>query len=323
MKISIIIPVYFNEMNLIDLYEDLNSKVFSKLECEYEVVMIDDGSKDSSYEIMKQLAEKDCHIFPYRLSRNFGSHAAILCGLEKCTGDCAVIKAADLEEPSELVLDMMEKWKEGYNVVLATREDREGKKKDIFFANMYYRIVRKLALKNMPLNGFDVYLLDRQVIDVLTSLEERNSALTGQILWCGFHTAEVGYTKKTREKGVSQWTIAKKIRLVTNTLFSFSTVPIRAIEVLGVLSFVASIIISVVEVIAKLSGHIPVAGWTGLFIFELMSFGIMMTAIGVVGEYIWRNFDASRGRPVFIVEQDRDKASAEETAHTDGVNTVE
>lgn len=310
MKLSIVIPVYFNEMNLIDLYDDLREKVFSKLDCEYEVVMIDDGSKDSSYEIMKQLADKDSHIFPYRLSRNFGSHAAILCGLEKCTGDCAVIKAADLEEPSELVLDMLEKWKDGYNVVLATREDREGKKKDVFFANMYYRIVRRLALKNMPLNGFDVYLLDRQVIDVLSSLEEKNSALTGQILWCGFRTAEVGYTKKTREKGVSQWTLAKKIRLVTNTLFSFSTVPIRAIEVLGVLSFAIAIVISIVEIIAKLTGRIQVAGWTGLFIFELMSFGIIMIAIGVIGEYIWRSFDASRGRPVFIVEHDRTEASS-------------
>ena len=199
MKISIIIPVYYNEKNLEPLYADIKKKVIDCIDYEYEIVMVDDGSGDESFRVMQKLAERDANIRIFRLSRNFGPHAAILCGLEKATGDCAVVKAADLQEPTELILDMAAKWKEGYRVVLATRAGREEGKGQTFFANFYYQLVRKTALPTMPRGGFDVYLVDRKVISVLTALEERNSALTGQILWSGFRTATVPYVRKERE----------------------------------------------------------------------------------------------------------------------------
>ena len=193
MKVSIVIPVYYNEENLIPLYKDMKKKFMDVIDYEYEIVMVNDGSKDKSYEVMKQLSQEDPNIKIVSLSRNFGSHAAILCGLEKCTGDCAVVKAADLQEPTELILQMVESWKQGNNVVLAVRQDREESFGTKLFANTYYWMVRKAALSNMPKGGFDVYLLDRKVIQVLLSLDERNSALTGQILWSGFRTAEIPY----------------------------------------------------------------------------------------------------------------------------------
>lgn len=302
MKLSIIIPVYYNEDNLIPLYDDIKKKVIDVINYDYEIVMVNDGSQDNSYQVMKQLAEKDGNIKIVSLSRNFGSHAAILCGLSKCTGDCAVVKAADLQEPTELILEMVERWKKGYNVVLAVREGREEGRSQTLFANLYYWLVRNTALPSMPKGGFDVYLIDRKVIDVLAALDEKNSALTGQILWSGFKTDKIYYKRVAREIGTSRWTLKKKIRLVADTLFSFSTLPIKAVSSIGILSFIGSLIWAAVVLAAKLMGQIDVSGWTTLFIFNLFSFGLVMLTLGILGEYLWRIFDASRNRPPYIIE---------------------
>lgn len=299
---SIVIPVYYNEDNLMPLYEDLKKKFIDVIDYEYELVFVNDGSKDKSWDVLKQIAETDSNIRIYSLSRNFGSHAAILCGLAHCTGDCAVVKAADLQEPTELLIQMVEKWKAGYNVVLATREAREESKKQIFFANAYYNIVRKLALPDMPQNGFDIYLVDRKVINVLMNLDEKNSALTGQILWSGFKTATIPYVRLAREIGTSKWTLRKKLGLVSNTLFSFSRVPIHVVSGVGIISFFIAIIWAIVEIVAKLAGKIEVSGFTTLMIIQLLSFGIIMSTLGILGSYLWRTFDASRNRPPYIVE---------------------
>lgn len=306
MKISIVIPVYYNEDNLRPLYEDIKKKVIDAIDYEYELVLVNDGSKDNSYKVMKELAEKDKHIKIVSLSRNFGSHAAILCGLAKCTGDCAVIKAADLQEPTELILEMVDRWNKGFNVVLAVREGREESRQQTLFANLYYTLVRKTALPTMPKGGFDVYLIDRKVIDVLMALDEKNSALTGQILWSGFKTDQVYYTRLAREIGTSRWTLRKKLRLVTDTLFSFSILPIKIVTIIGIGAFVGSLIWAVVILIFKLNGLIEVKGWTALFIFNLFSFGVIMLTLGILGEYLWRTFDASRNRPAYIIEDENE-----------------
>lgn len=307
MKVSVVIPVYFNEDNLFPLYDDLKEKFIDKIDYEYEIVMVNDGSEDNSYKIMCELAKKDEHIKIISLSRNFGSHAACLCGLSNATGDCAVIKAADLQEPTELIIEMVESWKTGNNVVLACREERQESRRQVGFANLYYWLVRKTSLPNMPKNGFDIYLLDRKAIDVINCLDEKNSAITGQILWSGFKTGIVKYTRKAREIGTSKWTLKKKIRLVSDTLFSFSTVPIRLLEIVGILAFVVGIVWGIVVLIAKITGNIPVGGYATLFIFNLLSFGITMLSMGILGEYLWRTFDASRNRPPYIVEDTGEK----------------
>lgn len=303
MKISIVIPVYYNQDNLRPLYADMSEKLLNRDEYEWEIVMVNDGSKDESYTVMKELAEKDKRIEVYSLSRNFGSHAAILCGLSKCTGDCAVVKAADLQEPTEMVLEMAESWRKGNNVVLAVRKDRQEGKGQTLFANLYYWLVRKAALPDMPRGGFDVYLLDRKVIHVLMQLDEKNSALTGQILWSGFKTEKIYYTRLQREIGESRWTLRKKIRLVTDTLFSFSTLPITIVSVIGTLSCFGAAAWALLVFAFKMFGLIDVSGWTTLFIFNLLSFGIIMLTLGILGGYLWRAFDASRNRPPYIIEE--------------------
>ena len=304
MKLSIIIPVYFNEENLKPLYEDIKKKIIDVIDYDYELVMVNDGSKDASYEVMRELAAADPNIKTISLSRHFGSHAAILCGLAHCTGDCAVVKAADLQEPTEMILAMVESWRGGNNVVLAVREGREEKKSQTFFAGLYYGMVRKTSFPNMPETGFDVYLIDRKVIDVLNMLDEKNSALTGQILWSGFRTACVYYKRQARQIGKSRWTLRKKLRLVTDTLFSFSTLPIKFVSTIGFLAFIVSILWGIFLVTFKFLGLVPVRGWTALFVFNMFSFGVVMLTLGILGEYLWRTFDATRKRPPYIIEEE-------------------
>lgn len=302
-KLSIVIPVYFNEMNLDSLYIDLVDEVFSKIDYDYELVFVDDGSEDLSWDVIKKLAKLDNHIKAIHLSRNFGSHAAILCGMVNSTGDCIVVKSADLQEPSYIIHDMVEEWRMGNNVVLAVREAREEGAFQSLFANFYYEITKKLALHEMPRGGFDVYLIDRKVSDVLERLDERNSALTGQILWSGFRTKHIYYTRLAREKGTSKWTFRKKIRLVSDTLFSFSVFPITVVSLVGSISVFGAIVWAILELVLRLIGKIEIHGWTMLFVFCLFSFGVIMFTLGILGSYIWRTYDASRNRPPYIVEE--------------------
>ena len=301
-KLSIVIPVYFNEMNLHDLYKDLKEKVLDKLK-EYELIFVDDGSKDSSYSVMLELQKEDRNIRCIRLSRNFGSHAAILAGLNECSGDCAVMKTADLQEPSEILLEMFDQWKNGFNVILAVRSDRNEHFIQKFFSNSYYKLMRRFVLKEMPLGGFDCFLIDRKVIEVLRLMDEKNTSLMGQILWSGFKTTSIYYTRLKREKGKSRWTLTKKIKLVIDSVLSFTHLPIRVMSVVGIIFFLISVAWSLIIIYLKIFGEIQIEGWTTLMVFNLFSSGLILLTLGIIGEYLWRNFDASRNRPVYIIEQ--------------------
>lgn len=303
MKLSIIVPVYCNEDTLNNLYIDIKNKIIDIIDYEYELIFINDGSRDSSYYIMQKLKKMDCNIKIYSLSRNFGSHAAVLCGLKKCTGDCAVVKAADLQEPSELILDMVNKWKEGNNVVLATRKSREEGKGKVFFANLYYWLVRKFALPSMPKKGFDIFLIDKKVIKVLSLLDERNSSITAQIIWSGFTTAEVPYIRKGRTIGTSKWTLKKKIRLVTDTLFGFSNVPLNVISFTGIITVAGSLSAFFLTMILYIMDKVSDINYALLFEFIFFIFGMLSCFQAILGEYIWRDLDASRNRPVYIIEE--------------------
>ena len=291
-KLSIVVPVYYNEDNLRPLYADLKEKLLDRDNpFDVEIVMVDDGSGDRSYQVMEELKAQDERIHIYHLSRNFGSDAAVLCGLVQSTGDCAVVKCADLQEPTEMIYDMYEKWAEGNNVVLAVREGREEGRMQIFFANAYYALTRKFAFPQMPKTGF-----------------------SGQILWAGFRTATVGYVRRAREIGSSKWTLRKKLRLVADTLFSFSTLPITIVTWLGGLSCVGSILWALDALISKLSGRIDVTGWTMMFIFQLLAFGIIMLTLGLLGAYLWRTFDAARRRPPYLIERSDGEAPLDRRA---------
>ncbi|MCD7738343.1 MAG: glycosyltransferase family 2 protein [Lachnospiraceae bacterium] len=301
-KISIIVPVYYNSDTLMLLYEDMKAKILEQLG-DYELVFVDDGSGDNSWEIMNQIRKMDSHVQCVKLSRNFGEHAALLAGLNVCTGDCAVTKQADLQEDSEIILEMYESWKKGNKVVLAVREERDENPVKIFFANMYYSIVRKTINKNMPKGGCDCYLLDRQVIGVLQLLNEKNSSLTLQVLWAGFQTDYVYIHRRDREIGKSRWTFSKKFKLVLDSMMSFSYFPIRMMSFVGILFNVLAVILLINVLVEKFTVGTPIAGWSSLMCVVLISAGLILLMLGILGEYVWRALDAARTRPPFIIDE--------------------
>ncbi len=302
MKLSIIVPVYEDGNFLETLYKDLYQKVFAKADFEYELIFVNDGSSDDTLDHMIRLKERDPHIKVCSLSRNFGSHAAVLCGIATSTGDCICIKNADLQEPSELIPDMVGKWREGNDVILAVRQQREESRQQIFFANFYYKLVRGLINDRMPKNGFDIFLIDRKAADVLLKLDERNSSIGMQILWSGFRTAYVPYIRSERKEGISKWTLKKKLRLVMDTFFSFSTAPVKLLSSIGFLLAGCGGAADVILLIIKLFTDRSISGMLLGFFFLLLCFGLLLIADGILGEYLWRILDASRNRPVYIQE---------------------
>lgn len=300
-KISIVIPVYYNEDTLELLYEDMKEKILDKLG-DYEIVMVDDGSGDSSWEVMNRIRERDDRVKCVKLSKNFGEHSALLAGLSVCTGDCAVTKQADLQEDSNLILQMYESWKQGNKVVLAVRRSRKENPIKVFFANRYYSIVRKMINKNMPKGGCDCYLVDRKVIEVLERLDEKNSSLTLQVMWVGFKTDMIYFDRLDREVGKSRWTLAKKVKLVIDSVMSFSYAPMRIMMGLGVIFDILAAVMLIAVIVEACTTGTGASGWASLMCVMLFGFGVIMLMLGVLGEYIWRTLDASRNRPPFIIE---------------------
>ena len=311
-KLSIIIPVYYNEDTLMDLYLDLKEKVFPQIP-DYELVMVDDGSGDNSWKIMNEIRDMDENVRLVKLSRNFGEHSALLAGFSVCTGDCAVTKQADLQEDSTLILEMFESWKKGNKVVLAIRRSRDENFIKVFFANRYYSMVRKFVNKEMPSGGCDCYLIDRRVIEVIERLDEKNSSLTLQVMWSGFQTEKVYFDRKNREKGKSRWTLAKKLRLVMDTMISFSNAPIKFMIAVGTIFNICAIGLFISVLVEYFTKGVPVEGWASLMSVVLCSSGLILMMIGILGEYLWRVLDAARNRPVFIIDEHFDTRRTSET----------
>ena len=301
-KISIVIPVYYNADTLELLYEDMKEKILGKLE-NYEIVFVDDGSGEDSWKVMNHLRERDPHVRLLKLSRNFGEHAALLAGLSVCTGDCAVTKQADLQEDSCIILEMYESWKRGNKVVLAVRKERKENAVKVFFANMYYALIRRIVNKNMPVGGCDCYLVDRKVIEVLERLDEKNSSLTLQVLWAGFRTDMIYFVRQDREIGKSRWTLSKKVKLVMDSVMSFSYFPLRFMSGLGIVFNIMAVILLLMVLIEKFTKGTPIVGWASLMCVILCASGIIMLMLGILGEYIWRTLDAARTRPPYIIDE--------------------
>jgi len=311
-KLSIVVPVYYNEDTLMDLYQDMKEKILGKLG-EYELVFVDDGSGDRSWQIMNEIKALDEHVRLVRLSRNFGEHAALLAGLSVCTGDCAVTKQADLQEDSTLILEMYESWKRGNKVVLAVRRSRDESRVKVFFANLYYWLIRKTVNKNMPAGGCDCYLIDRKVIEVLERLDEKNSSLTLQVMWAGFQTEMIWFDRRDREKGKSRWTFAKKFKLVMDSMMSFSYAPIRFMTCIGVLFDLFAVLMLISILVEYFTQGVPIAGWSSLMFVVLLSSGLILSMLGILGEYLWRTLDAARTRPPYIIDEHREPAAEQKS----------
>lgn len=301
-KLSLVTAIYKNEGNIIPFYDNFNKEIAPYVD-DYEIIMVNDRSPDNSWEIMKELASKDPHIKIALLSRNFGAYEANYIGYTYVTGDCVTVKAVDLQEPAELTIKMYEKWKNGANVVLATREARGDSWFSNVFANLYYWLIRKFVQPNMPKGGFDTYLIDRKVADHIINMSERNSPISLQILWTGYKRECVSYIRREREIGKSSWTFEKKYKLVMDSLISFSFMPVRFMSRGGLIVLAGTIVYSIYLIMAKLIGIANVQGYTTIVVLVLFFSGLIMFTLGILGEYIWRILENSRERPIAVVEE--------------------
>jgi dolichol-phosphate mannosyltransferase len=284
------------------MYERL-SQVLGALNIAWEWVVIDDHSADDTFAVLSRLSAADARVHAVRLARNFGSHMAITCGLNLCRGQAAVIMASDLQDPPEAIPDLLARWREGDQVVWAVRRSREGESaRTTAFAGLYYRIMRSIVgVRDMPATGADFMLLDRRVIDAFLQFREANVSILALLTWMGFRQGSILYDKQARLHGRSGWTLKKKLKLVVDSVTSFTYLPIRAMSYVGFVVAVLGLLYAGFVLVYALRGN-PVPGWASLMIVVLVIGGVQMIMLGVLGEYLWRALDESRRRPRFLVE---------------------
>ncbi len=319
--LSLVIPVYYNEENLPVTWAAL-AETLTELPdgMDWEVVFVDDGSGDGSYAALLALREANPErIRVLKFSRNFGQVAAILAGLQRARGDCCVVMSADLQDPPELILEMVARWNRGeQKIVVANRENREDGAFARLTSRTFYRLMRRYAIPNMPDGGFDFFLVDRRVVDIINETDEKNSFLQGQVLWTGFSPALIPYTRRKREIGRSRWTLSKKMKYFIDGFVSYTETPIRMITVVGLVVSALSFAYASLILLLKVFWRIPVEGWAPIMITMLMLGGIQLVMLGMIGEYIWRNNHETRKRPAFVVECEHDRVVAEPGSESAG-----
>ncbi len=299
MKLSIVTPAFNEAANLRHLYDQL-APALDGLGLDWEWIVVDDHSRDGTFDVLSELAVRDTRVRGVRLSRNSGSHLAISCGFHLASGDAAVIMAADLQDPPETLRAMIERWRAGAQVVWAVRRTRPGEPTHAGFAALYYWLMRHpVGLKDIPERGADFCLVDRVVIDALRQCPERNVNVLALITWMGFRREQIEYDKRPRAAGQSGWTMARKIRMVVDSITSFSSFPIRVCLITGVVLIAAG-------AVALLAGLFLLpslgAGIVLLLGVAIALAGVQLAALGVIGEYVWRALDESRRRPSFLIE---------------------
>lgn len=302
MKLSIVTPAFREAPNLPVMYDRLKA-VCDGAGLDWEWVIVDDHSPDDTFAITHELAGRDPRVRGMRLSRNFGSHAAISCGLAASLGDAVVIMAGDLQDPPETIPALLDHWQQGAQIVWAVRAKREGETAStLAFSRLYYWLMRHVAgLKDTPAMGADFFLMDRAAVDAFAQFGERNVSIVALVQWMGFRQAHIEYVKEARLHGVSGWNLSKKIKLVIDSMTSFSYLPIRAMSAIGVgvalIGFLYALFVLVAALVER-----SVPGYPSLMVALLILSGLQMVMLGVLGEYMWRTYDEGRRRPRWLVE---------------------
>jgi glycosyltransferase involved in cell wall biosynthesis len=305
-KISVIIPVYYNEQSLPETYSELKKVIDeNSARFDYEIVLVDDGSKDNSYNVMRSLAEKDDKIKLVKLSKNHGSYVAILAGLSYATGDAYTFLAADLQDPPELIPQMYDKWIENKkkDIIFSVRSSREDPLTTRIYAYFFYKLFRWFVLPEYPEKGYDCFFINKEQRNMIVDMDEKNSHLMAQIVWLGYGQHYVQYHRQKRKHGKSRWTLFKKFKLAFDTFFGFSGRPLRIASLLGMSVSVLGFLLAIYITLRKIYLDAPLFGVPAVVVAILITGGLILMSVGIVGEYMWRNFDESRKRPTFIVEE--------------------
>ena len=302
LDLSVVLPVHDESANIPPLHERL-SAVLRALDVTYELIFVDDGSRDGSAALVEQLAANDPHVVLVQLARNFGHQRAVTAGLDHASGRGVVVMDADLQDPPEVLPELVGKWREGYDVVYAVRDSRqEGLvKRAAYWA--FYRLLMQVADISIPLDAGDFCLMDRCVVDALATLPERTRFVRGIRSWVGFRQLGVRYDRPARHAGRAKYTISRLVYLALDGLISFSYMPLRLIVCIGFLISAISLAMAAVYAVRKLAGDLNPPGFATLVVAIFFLAGVQLVTLGVVGEYIGRIFEEVKQRPLYVVRR--------------------
>jgi glycosyltransferase involved in cell wall biosynthesis len=322
MRLSVIIPVLNEEDNIDILVGELNRFFLQKNDYSAEVLFVNDGSTDATVEKLKSAEHFSYVARIISLSKNFGSHAALRAGIERATGEYITFMYADLQDPLELLDSMLNKIKDSRSdICWAHRNSTDTSRTEKLFSKGYAYMMQRYAVSNFPKNGFDIVMFSRKVQDCLNNNIESNSSIFIQVLSLGFKQSAVTYYKKARSVGKSKWTVSKKIKLFIDSFVAFSFAPIRLVSLVGIIFFILGLIWTAYIVVRTLLFNDLASGWPALMSVLMLGFGITNISLGIIAEYLWRTLDASRKRPVFVIEEATDinilsKSRSAEELHT-------
>lgn len=299
---SVVVPVY-DEVQGIDRFHERCSQVMARATGDYEIVYVDDGSRDGSWERLSSIAADDPRVRVVRLSRNFGHQIAITAGYDHATGDTVTTIDADLQDPPEVILEMIERWREGADIVYAVRTERRGETRfKEASASLFYRLLRRLSDVDLPADVGDFRLMSRRATDALMSMPEQHRYVRGMVAWLGFTRASVEYVRDPRFAGVTKYPLRKMLQFAVDGILAFSIRPLRLATWLGVITSTVAFVTALILVVMRLTGQIPVVeGWTSLIVLVLLLAGVQLMTIGALGEYVGRMYTEVRHRPLYLV----------------------
>ncbi|MEE0936615.1 MAG: glycosyltransferase [Bacteroidales bacterium] len=303
MDLSVIIPSYNEERNVGIMHERL-TKTLSEITDSYEMIFVNDCSKDQTLLRIKELAERDSHVKYLSFSRNFGHQIAVSAGLDFCTGEAVVIIDGDLQDPPELISKMYERYKEGYKVVYAKRKTREG---ETWFkkatAKIFYRLLASMTSIDIPVDVGDFRLIDRVIVEHLRNMPEKSKYIRGQIAWIGYKQTFVEYHRDARLYGTTNYPLKKMLRFALDGITAFSDKPLKIASGLGIFSAIVSLLALVYALVSHFCFHATITGWTSLILSVLFIGGVQLITIGIIGEYIARINNDVRNRPLYILDE--------------------
>jgi glycosyltransferase involved in cell wall biosynthesis len=299
--VSIVIPVYNNEKSLSISYERIH-EVFTRYPggLDFEIVFVNDGSHDGSYAELLALRKRDARVKVLSFTRNFGQMAAMLAGFSEARGDAVINISADLQDPIDLMPEMIDKWRGGAEVVVCYRESRDDPLLARVFSRLAYSLMR-VSIPTMPPGGFDYVLMDRAVMDLFNSVDVRHRFFQGDLLWSGHRVSFISYKRLKREHGKSQYTFFKKLKNLLDALLDSSYLPIRFISLMGIFTSFGGLLYSITVVVSWFYGGTPFSGFAPIMIAIMFVGGMIMTMLGILGEYVWRIYDEIRKKPNYIV----------------------
>jgi dolichol-phosphate mannosyltransferase len=307
MLLSVVIPCYNEEAVLRATHERLSHALGDLRETQLELIFVDDGSPDNTFQVLSELQAADARVRVLRLSRNFGHQMAVTAGLAEAGGDAVVIIDADLQDPPEVIGEMLELWRQGNDVVYGSRLTRDGESRfKLWTAKAFYRLINRLSDTQMPVDTGDFRLMDRKVVDVLTAMPERGRFLRGMVSWVGFRQAPVFYKREARRAGTSKYPFLKMMRFAMDGIFSFSVLPLRLAALTGLASIWVAIGGIIVAIVARVFGLYDLRfgrGWASLFVAVLFMGGVQLLCLGVIGEYLGRIYTEVKQRPLYAVSE--------------------